>query len=62
MSFCFGALIIFWKGERGRSEVGDSGGELGEGSVMEGESNVDSVVVGDELVEFESTDAALSRC
>jgi hypothetical protein len=47
------------KGDRGRVELGDSGDELGDGSVMDGESKVEFVVVGDESVESEEMEAAL---
>ena len=40
--------------------MGDSGEELGDGSVMDGESKVDIVVVGDESVESDDTEAVLS--
>jgi len=59
---CFGEAIILWNDERGISEIGDSGDELGDGSVMDGEPNVDTVVVGEESVESEVTEVALSRC
>ena len=52
-------LIIALKSDIGKVEVGDSGDELGEGSVKEGESNVDIVVVGEESVESEEMEAAL---
>lgn len=42
--------------------MGDSGDELGEGSVIDGESNVEMVVVGEESVESELTDGGLLRC
>ena len=38
-------------GETGNEEFGDSGDELGEGSVSEEESNVDIVVVGEDSVD-----------
>jgi hypothetical protein len=47
---------ILLNGVSGRAELGDSGEELGEGSVMEGESNVDAVVVGEESVESDETE------
>ena len=47
------------KGDRGRVELGDSGDELGDGSVMDGESKVELVVVGDESVESEEMETAL---
>jgi hypothetical protein len=47
---------ILMKGASGRAELGDSGEELGEGSVMEGEPNVDTVVVGEESVESDETE------
>lgn len=43
-------------------EIGDSGEELGEGSVSEDESTVDMVVVGDESVESEACVDVLSLC
>jgi hypothetical protein len=61
-SLCFDASIILWNGDRGKSDVGDSGDELGEGSVIDGDPNVDTVVVGEESVESELTDAVLPRC
>jgi hypothetical protein len=56
---CFGEPIILWNDESGMSDIGDSGDELGDGSVMDGEPNVDMVVVGEELVESELTEVAL---
>lgn len=53
---------MFLNGDIGKSNIGDSGDELGEGSVIEGEPKVDTVVVGEESVESESTEAAISRC
>jgi hypothetical protein len=50
------AAAILLNGVSGRAELGDSGEELGEGSVMEGESNVDTVVVGEESVESDETE------
>jgi hypothetical protein len=47
------------KGDRGSVEFGDSGEELGDGSVTDGESKVDIVVVSDESVESDETEAAL---
>jgi len=52
-------FIMALKGDRGRVELGDSGDELGDGSVMDGESKVEFVVVGDESVESEEMEAAL---
>ncbi len=52
-------LIIALKSDMGNVDVGDSGDELGEGSVTEGESKVDMVVVGEESVESEEMEAAL---
>ena len=52
-------FIMALKGDRGRVELGDSGEELGDGSVMDGESKVELVVVGDESVESEETEAPL---
>jgi hypothetical protein len=57
---CFGEAIILWNDESGTSEIGDSGDELGDGSVIDGEPKVDTVVVGEESVESELTEAALS--
>lgn len=54
--------IMDWKDESGRREEGDSGDELGDGSVTEGESKVDIVVVGEEFVESELTEMELWRC
>jgi hypothetical protein len=54
-----GDFIMTWKGDRGSVEFGDSGDELGDGSVMDGESKVDIVVVGDESVESDEMEAAL---
>lgn len=42
--------------------MGDSGEELGDGSVREDESTVDIVVVGDESVESEACVDVLSLC
>lgn len=47
---------------RGAIDVGDSGEELGEVSVTDGESNVEIVVVGDESVDSDATDDMLCRC
>jgi hypothetical protein len=52
-------FIMALKGDRGRVELGDSGDELGDGSVMDGESKVEFVVVGDESVESEEMEAPL---
>lgn len=52
-------VIVF---RRGAIEVGDSGEELGEVSVADGESNVEMVVVGDESVDSDATDDMLCRC
>ena len=52
------AFIMVLKGDRGSVEFGDSGEELGDGSVMDGESKVETVVVGDESVESEEMEAA----
>jgi hypothetical protein len=52
-------FIMTLKGDRGRVELGDSGDELGDGSVMDGESKVELVVVGDESVDSEEIEAAL---
>ena len=46
-------FIIALKGERGSRVLGDSGDELGDGSVAEGESKLEMVVVGDESAELE---------
>lgn len=54
--------IMDLKGASGANEVGDSGEELGEGSVTEAESSVEIVVVGDESVDSELADAILPRC
>lgn len=43
-------------------DEGDSGDELGEVSVAEVESNVETVVVGDESVDSNATDEMLWRC
>ena len=43
-------VVIELKDERGCDEVGDSGDELGEGSVSD-ESRVEIVVVGEESVD-----------
>ncbi|KAJ9343840.1 hypothetical protein DTO027B6_3665 [Paecilomyces variotii] len=43
-------------------DEGDSGDELGDVSVTEGESKVETVVVGDESVDSDVTDETLSRC
>lgn len=48
--------------ERGRMMTGDSGDELGDGSVRAEESTVDIVVVGDESVDSEACVDVLSRC
>ncbi len=61
MPSCLDSPVILWNDERGRSEVGDSGEELGEGSVIDGEPNVDTVFVGEDSVESELIDAALLR-
>lgn len=47
------------KEECGKSDDGDSGDELGEGSVMDGESKVEMVVVGEEVAESELTESAV---
>jgi hypothetical protein len=52
-------FIMALKGDRGSVELGDSGDELGDGSVMDGESKVELVVVGDESVESEEMEAPL---
>jgi hypothetical protein len=54
-----GDFIMDLKGDRGIAEFGDSGDELGDGSVMDGESKVDIVVVGDDSVESDEMEAAL---
>ena len=54
--------IIDLKGERGNADVGDSGEELGDASEIRGESKVEVVVVGEESVESEEIEAALSLC
>ena len=66
------AIFKFWKlskpkddpenEERGRSVMGDSGEELGEGSDNEDESTVDIVVVGEESVESDACVEVLSWC
>ena len=56
---CVEDFIMALKGDRGRVELGDSGDELGDGSVMDGESKVELVVVGDESVDSEEMEAAL---
>lgn len=43
-------------------EVGDSGDEFGEVSEVIGESNVETVVVGDESADPDVTEEMLSRC
>lgn len=50
------------KEDRGRMTTGDSGDELGDGSVRAEESAVDIVVVGDESVDSEFCVDVLSRC
>jgi hypothetical protein len=50
------------KEERGRMMTGDSGEELGDGSVSADESAVDIVVVGEESVDSEACVDVLSRC
>ena len=50
------------KEERGRMMTGDSGEELGDGSVRADESAVDMVVVGEESVDSEACVDVLSRC
>lgn len=50
------------KEERGRMMTGDSGDELGDGSVRADESAVEIVVVGDESVDSEACVDVLSRC
>lgn len=54
-----GEFIMALKGDSGSAEFGDSGDELGDGSVIDGESKVDTVVVGDDPVESEEMEAAL---
>jgi hypothetical protein len=54
-----GDFIINLKGDSGSVEFGDSGDELGDGSVTDGEPKVDIVVVGDESVESDEMEAAL---
>jgi len=65
-SFCLldpsGERIIALNGDKGRTDVGDSGEELGDRSVTEGESKVEAVVVGDESVESEVKEFMLLRC
>ena len=56
-----GVVIMALKEDRGIIEVGDSGDELGEGSVIGGESNVEIVVVGEDPAESEHTETAVSR-
>lgn len=48
------------KEERGSVDPGDSGEELGDGSVSDDESTVEIVVVGDESVESEACVDVLS--
>lgn len=50
------------KDESGVIETADSGDELGEGSVMDEESSVEIVVVGEESVDSELMVEVLSRC
>jgi hypothetical protein len=54
-----GDFIVSLKGDRGSAEFGDSGDELGDGSVTDGESKVEAVVVGEDSVESEETEAVL---
>lgn len=56
------SIFMDLNGDKGTTEVGDSGDELGEGSVIEDESKVDMVVVGEESVDAELTEVTLSRC
>jgi len=58
-SVCMGDSITGLKGDRGSVELGDSGDELGDGSVMDGESKVEIIVAGDESDEFEEIDVVL---
>lgn len=50
------------KEDKGNIETGDSGDELGDGSVRADESAVEMVVVGDESVDSEACVDVLSRC
>jgi hypothetical protein len=54
--------VVPEKDDRGIIVTGDSGDELGDGSVNEEESAVDIVVVGEESVDSEAFVEALSRC
>jgi hypothetical protein len=54
-----GDFIMDLNGDRGSAELGDSGDELGDGSVIDGESKVDTVVVGDDCVESDEMEAVL---
>jgi hypothetical protein len=49
-------------GRSGRSVMGDSGDELGDGSDNEDESTVDMVVVGEESVESDACVEVLGLC
>ena len=48
--------------DSGADETGDSGEELGDSSVTEGESIVDVVSVGEDLVESDINELMLARC
>lgn len=54
--------LVDEKEDSGMMVTGDSGDELGEGSVREDESAVDMVVVGDESVDSDAWVDVLSRC
>ena len=53
--------MIFRNGETGTFEDADSGDDVGEESVMMGESKVELVFVGEDSVEAEIIDVMLSR-
>ena len=58
-------FISVLKGDKGAADVGDSGDELGEGSVLavtDAESKVEIVVVGEESVESDPTEVMLPLC
>lgn len=54
--------VVAEKDDNGMIVTGDSGDELGEGSVKDDESAVEIVVVGDESVDSEVCVDVLSRC
>ena len=60
-----GLYIVFANGDVVTADVGDSGEELGEGSVLavtEAVSKVDIVVVGDEFIDSNPGVATLGLC